>query len=119
MGKPFNSGFVRFFMLLICLNKTNQMNTVKIEVNGLDISALAEKLENLTKVLSEKHQPEKTSNDEKLITRSEAAQMLGVTLPTIYDWTKKGIISAYRIGNRIRYKHSEIMQTVTANKTHQ
>lgn len=95
------------------------MNTVKIEVNGFDITALAEKLDNLTNVLRGQSRPElQTVNDDKLITRTEAAQMLGVTLPTIYDWTKKGIISAYRIGNRVRYKHTEVMQAVTNNKTH-
>jgi excisionase family DNA binding protein len=95
------------------------MNTVKIEVNGLDITALADKIDNLTNALSNQNRPEPIAlNSEKLITRTETAQMLGVTLPTIYDWTKKRIITAYRIGNRVRYKHSEIMQTVTNNKTH-
>lgn len=95
------------------------MNTIKIEVNGLDISALAEKLDTLTNVLNGQNRPEATApNDDKLITRTETAQMLGVTLPTIYDWTKKGIITAYRIGNRVRYKHAEILATVTNNKTH-
>lgn len=95
------------------------MNTVKIEVNGLDITALADKIDNLTNVLSGQSRPEpQTPNDEKLITRAEAAQMLGVTLPTIHSWTQKGVISAYRIGNRIRYKHAEIMETLTNNKTH-
>jgi len=95
------------------------MNTVKIEVNGLDITALADKIDNLTNVLSGQSRPEsQTSNDEKLITRAEAAQLLGVTLPTIHSWTQKGVISAYRIGNRIRYKHAEIMETLTNNKTH-
>lgn len=95
------------------------MNTVKIEVNGVDITALADKIDNLTNVLSGQSRPEpQAAKDDKLITRTEAAQMLGVTLPTIYDWTKKGIISAYRIGNRVRYKHAEILATVTNNKTH-
>lgn len=95
------------------------MNTVKIEVNGVDITTLAEKLDTLTNALNGQNRTETTSpSDEKLITRTEAAQMLGVTLPTIYDWTKKGIISAYRIGNRVRYKHAEIMEAVTSNKTH-
>lgn len=95
------------------------MNTVKIEVNGVDITTLAEKLDTLTNALNGQSRPETTNpSDEKLITRTEAAQMLGVTLPTIYDWTKKGLITAYRIGNRVRYKHAEIMEAVTSNKTH-
>ena len=55
------------------------MNTVKIEVNGLDITALADKIDNLTNVLNGQSRPEpKAANDDKLITRTEAAQMLGV-----------------------------------------
>ena len=89
------------------------MNTVKIEVNGLDITALEEKLDTLINILSEQIAPE----NKKLITRRETAKILGVTLPTVIDWEKKGIITGYRIGNRIRYKEAEILEAVTNNKT--
>ena len=93
------------------------MNTVKIEVNGLDIIALAEKIENLTNALNGNTASKPVEpTTEKLITRIEVAKMLGVTLPTVYDWTKKGIITAYRIGNRVRYKEAEIMETLNNNK---
>ncbi len=96
------------------------MNTVKIEVNGLDITALAEKIDNLTNVLSGQSRPEPQAvNDEKLDTRKEVAKLFGVSLPTVIDYEKKGIIKGYRIGNRIRYKHSEIMEALTNNKTRQ
>ena len=93
------------------------MNTVKIEVNGLDINSLAEKIDNLTNALNGQSETKSTTQkDEKLITRMEVARLLGVTLPTVYDWTKKEIITAYRIGNRVRYKKDEIMQTLNNNK---
>ncbi len=95
------------------------MNTLKIEINGVDFTALAQNVEIVTKFIEDlKPQNEASQKSEKLITRAETAQMLGVTLPTIYDWTKKGIITAYRIGNRVRYKHDEILEAVTSNKTH-
>lgn len=98
------------------------MNTVKIELNGLDISNLTAQLETLTNALNgnaKANQSEPTETaPEKLLTRIETAKLLGVTLPTIIDWQKKGILKGYRIGNRIRYKHAEIMETVTNNKTH-
>ena len=94
------------------------MNTVKIEVNGLDITALAEKLDTLTNVLTGQTVPEpSTPENNNLITRRETAKILGVTLPTVIDWEKKGIITGYRIGNRIRYKEAEILEAVTNNKT--
>lgn len=48
----------------------------------------------------------------EFITRNEAAKMLGITLPTLHEWTKKEIIKGYRISTRIRYKKSEILEAV-------
>lgn len=94
------------------------MNTVKIEVNGLDITALVTKIDKLTNVLTGKvDEPTPTTPEEKLLTRIETAKMLGVTLPTVIDWGKKGILKGYRIGNRVRYKYSEVMETLTNNQT--
>ena len=45
---------------------------------------------------------------EKYLTRRETAKLLQVSLVTLNDWSKKGIIQSYRIGGRIRYKLSEI-----------
>lgn len=42
------------------------------------------------------------------ITRKDASEHLGVSLVTIHNWTKEGIINAYKIGNRVRFKRSEI-----------
>ena len=42
------------------------------------------------------------------LTRKETAQILRVTLPTLYDWTKRGYLQSYRMGSRIRYKRSEV-----------
>ncbi|WP_312823240.1 helix-turn-helix domain-containing protein [Epilithonimonas sp.] len=93
------------------------MNIVKIEVNGLDITVLAEKIDNLTNALTGRvTETTATAPEEKLLTRTETAQMLGVTKPTIIDWGKKGILKCYRIGNRVRYKQSEVMETLTSTK---
>lgn len=42
------------------------------------------------------------------ITRKEAAKLLDISLPTLLDWTKQGIVPGYRIASRIRYKRSDI-----------
>ena len=51
-------------------------------------------------------QPKQPDTD--FITRKEAAVILGVSLPTLAKWTLNGIIPAYRISSRIRYKRFEI-----------
>lgn len=54
-----------------------------------------------------------TSNDKDLLlTREETAKMLSVSLVTLWDWTKKDIIPAYRIGNKVRYKKSELLNAL-------
>ncbi|MES2432184.1 MAG: helix-turn-helix domain-containing protein [Bacteroidota bacterium] len=42
------------------------------------------------------------------LTRTEAAQLLKCDLSTIHNWTKKGKLKPYGIGNRVYYKRSEI-----------
>jgi excisionase family DNA binding protein len=49
----------------------------------------------------------------EFIDSKEAAKILGVTLPTLFDWRKRKIIVAYRIGNKIRFKKSEIENSLT------
>jgi excisionase family DNA binding protein len=44
----------------------------------------------------------------ELLTRKEASKLLGVSLPTLLDWTKTGKIIGYRIASRVRYKRSEL-----------
>jgi excisionase family DNA binding protein len=42
------------------------------------------------------------------LTRKEVAAILKVSLVTLSDWNKKGILKPYRLGNLIRYKSSEL-----------
>ncbi|MBA7545996.1 hypothetical protein ES705_38378 [subsurface metagenome] len=42
------------------------------------------------------------------LTRLEVAKRLNVSLPTLNEYTKRGLIPAYRIGARVLYKESEI-----------
>jgi len=53
----------------------------------------------------------------ELLTRKEAAKLLGVSLPTILDWTKTGKIIGYRISSRIRYKRSDLENSLSKIKT--
>lgn len=51
-----------------------------------------------------------------LITRKEAAKILGVSLPTLLDWTKTGRVTGYRIATRVRYKRAELETSLTQIK---
>jgi excisionase family DNA binding protein len=46
------------------------------------------------------------------LTRKEVAIILKVSLVTLSDWNKKGVLKPYRLGNLIRYKRLEIDQAL-------
>lgn len=68
----------------------------------------------IAKLIQSTQQPAKET---ELLTRKEAAKLLGVSLPTILDWTKTGKITGYRIASRIRYKKAEIENSLSQIKT--
>lgn len=47
-----------------------------------------------------------------LLTRNEVAKLLKVDLSTVHNWTVKGKLKPYGLGNRIYYKRSEIEQSL-------
>ncbi len=47
------------------------------------------------------------------LTRSEVKEMFKVDLSTIHNWTKKGKLKSYGIGNRVYFKRKEIEQVLT------
>ena len=53
----------------------------------------------------------------ELITRKETATILGVSLITLSEWAKNGVIPCYRINTRIRFKKHEILEAVNNGKT--
>ena len=46
------------------------------------------------------------------LTRKEVARILKVSLVTLSDWNKKGVLKPYRLGNLIRYKRVELDQAL-------
>ncbi|WP_372752524.1 helix-turn-helix domain-containing protein [Labilibaculum sp.] len=46
------------------------------------------------------------------LTRNEVKELLHVDLSTVHNWTKKGKLKAYGIGNRIYYKRHEVEQAI-------
>ncbi|TCZ66432.1 helix-turn-helix domain-containing protein [Flaviaesturariibacter aridisoli] len=59
--------------------------------------------------------PVPTATD--LLSRKEAAKFLGVSLVTLNEWSKSGIVKGHRIGSRVRYKLNELEGCLKAIKT--
>lgn len=75
-------------------------------------------LTNLIKegIKSELTELKKTLNPESLesphLTRRETAKFFGVSLNCLNDWTNKGILKSYKVGQRAYFKRSELMQVM-------
>ena len=64
--------------------------------------------------LSKNFQPVKPT---EFLTRKEVSKLLKVSLVTLTDWNKKGILKPYRLGNLIRYKRAELEEAlISINK---
>jgi excisionase family DNA binding protein len=59
--------------------------------------------------------PQPVNNE--LLTRKQVATLLGISLVTLHDWTKRGIIPALRIGTRIRFKQVDVMAALQQIET--
>jgi phage portal protein BeeE len=79
-------------------------------------------LTNLIKegIKSELTELKKTLNPESLesphLTRRQTAEFFGVSLNCINDWTRKGILKSYKVGQRTFYRRSELMQVMFNQK---
>jgi hypothetical protein len=47
-----------------------------------------------------------------LLTRTEASDLLRVSITTLWNWTKAGKVTAYGIGNRVYYKKHELLASL-------
>jgi len=66
-------------------------------------------------LLDFKHEPVKTKqahqsiDDLDLLTPTETAQLLRISMPTLWRWEKKGELKCYGIGGKRFYKRNEII----------
>ena len=59
------------------------------------------------------NKPQELPEAEKYQTRKETAIQLNVSLPTLNEYTKKGLIIGHRFGVRVMYKQSDIAAALT------
>jgi excisionase family DNA binding protein len=51
---------------------------------------------------------------EENLTRDEVAKILKCDISTVHNWTAKGKLKKYGIGNRVYYKRSEVEAAIIA-----
>jgi hypothetical protein len=84
------------------------MNNLQIE--NVTVSEFSETLRQVVREeLSAIQSKKQTSN---YLTRKEVSKLLKISLPTLGEYTKKGIIKGSRIGSRVLYLESDIALSV-------
>lgn len=87
-------------------NEVTQLHNISPEDFKNDI------LSGVQKQLEKFSQNFKPKDPTVWLSRKEVSELLGISLVTIHDWGKKGILKPYKMGNRVRFKRSEIEQTL-------
>lgn len=88
----------------------------KVILSTLELSDIKKVMED---VLENKLKGFTTQEKKELnfLSRKDTAKLLCISLPTLHEWTKTGVITAHRIGNRVLFKENEITQALSKIQT--
>ena len=93
------------------------MITKTIEIQEITVDELADKVAD--KLLDRiKHYLDDllTNESDVYLTRQETADFLKINITTLWNWTNKGKIKSYGIGNRRYYNKQEIIALLKKNE---
>jgi excisionase family DNA binding protein len=89
----------------------NQSNVGQILFTGITVNDLLLRIEQIVDAkISVFPQTQKSQSD--YISRKEVAKLLRISLPTLHDWTKLGLLKSYKLGTRVLYKESEVKEAL-------
>ncbi len=84
------------------LKKINLYEMTPNELKELIGDSINEKIEKLKP-------PEEKRDQEDLLTVDETLKLLKCSKQALWNWRKNGILPSYRLGNRVYYKKSDIL----------
>ncbi|KAA6331794.1 hypothetical protein EZS27_019631 [termite gut metagenome] len=87
--------------------------SIKLEVSGEDLLEFSNDLINRAK--SELSIEVAEARKEKYLTREEVKEICGVCDATLWHWNKKNYLKTIKIGNKVRYRLSDIRQILEVN----
>ncbi len=73
------------------------------------IDSMVQKVESLIKDSLKKETASK-----EWLTAKEVCQLLKISHTTLHDWSNKGIVQKHRIGDRIRFRHDQVEESLLA-----
>lgn len=88
-----------------------------IILQGLTVEELLKNVETIVQVKLEEHlQKHSSKTSVRYLSTKEVCEILQISKPTLYDWTKQGLINSYRISTRVYYKSDEIDASLKKRK---
>jgi len=86
------------------------MITKTVQIQEVSVDELADKVaDKLLNKIDVYLKEYATKNDDTILTREEAAKFLKINITTLWNWSKRGILIPFGIGNRVYYKKQEII----------
>lgn len=93
------------------------MTKTVLQIENIEATDLLDRLNRMESAIASLSTNIPTSTAQQIlsgyVTRREVAKLFKISLVTLNDWTNKGILQAYKIGNRVYYKQYEIETAVT------
>ncbi|KAA6334698.1 hypothetical protein EZS27_017017 [termite gut metagenome] len=89
--------------------------SIKLEVSGEDLLEFSNDLINRAK--SELSMEVAEARKEKYLTKEEVKEICGVCDATLWHWNKKNYLKTIKIGNKVRYRMSDIRRILEANNS--
>lgn len=90
-----------------------------LQVEQLSGELLLARFEGLSLEIQEIKKHFEPKQPTQYLSRKEVADLFGVSLVTVNDWSKKGILTAYKIANRVYFKRHEIEAALVEIKARQ
>ena len=88
-------------VIFIQLSKKELVTLLKSEIKNA-----------LEKTLTKPKVEELNGYEKPLLTRKETAKLFAVSLNFINDWSKKGILKPFKVGQRTYFKKTDLLNTL-------
>ena len=89
-----------------------QITIVKTEVQGLGAEIILNHFTTLEALINGLKVNSINNPEVTLLSRKEVADFFNISLVTLHKWTKKGVVKSYKIGNKVRFKKSEVLEAL-------
>ena len=82
--------------------------SIRLEVSGEDLLAFSKSL--IDRAKEELAEQVAEARKERYLTKEQVKELCGVCDATLWHWNRKGYLKAVKVGNKVRYRTSDIQR---------